>query len=67
MNEAVAYLSMNMKYALLVWDVNDEYIQVSLNEGTKRWYKLYSTNKGFYFNYKGSRFYIHEFIRTDVF
>ena len=64
MDKIIASKGLTNNHALLVWNVNDEYIQVSLNEGTKRWYKLYSTNKGFYFNYKGSRFYLDEFLRT---
>lgn len=63
MDKIIASKGLSNNHALLVWNVNDEYIQVSLNEGTKRWYKLYSTSKGFYFNYKGSRYYIHEFLR----
>ena len=64
MNKIIASKGLTNNHALLVWNVNDEYIQVSLNEGTKRWYKVYHTNKGVYFNYKGARYYIHEFIRT---
>ena len=29
-----------------------------------RKYKIYTTNKGNYFNYKGSRMYLNEFIRV---
>ena len=32
-------------------------------EEKERKYKLYTTNKGSYFNYKGSRIYLNDFIR----
>ena len=34
-------------------------------EGKERKYKLYTTNKGSYFNYKGVRMYLNEFIREN--
>ena len=33
-------------------------------EGKARKYKLYTTNKGSYFNYKGVRMYLNDFIRV---
>ena len=67
MDKMIASKGLTNNHGLLVWDINDEQITVSLNYGTKRKYKIYSTNKGFYFNYHGSRFYIHEFIRVGAF
>lgn len=65
MSKPIASLGLTNSSALGVWDVNDEYIIVSLNEGTKRKYKIYSTTKGFYFNYGGSRYYLHNFLRIE--
>ena len=33
-------------------------------EEKERKYKLYTTNKGSYFNYKGTRMYLNDFIRV---
>lgn len=33
-------------------------------EEKERKYKIYSTNKGSYFNYKGNRYYLSDFIRV---
>ena len=63
MNEPIAIKGLTNTASLLIYDIDDYAVTVSLNKGVKREYKLYSTNKGFYFNYKGNRYYIHEFIR----
>ena len=39
-------------------------IQNRVIEGKERKYKLYTTNKGSYFNYKGVRMYLNDFIRV---
>ena len=70
MNKIIASLGLSNTHGLAIWDINyDEVIvsMVSSDYGTKRKYKLYHTNKGVYFNYKGSRFYIHEFMSTVVY
>ena len=38
-------------------------IEDKVIEGKERKYKLYTTDKGSYFNYKGIRMYLNEFIR----
>ena len=69
MNKIIATLSLSNTHGLAIWDINDDEVVVSMvssDYGTKRSYKLYHTNKGVYFNYKGTRFYIHEFMRTGA-
>lgn len=41
----------------------DDYIVVGINDRNPRQYKLYTTSKGTYFNFGGSRYYTHEFSR----
>ena len=70
MNRIIASLGLSNTHGLAIWDINDDEVIVSMvssDYGIKRPYKLYHTNKGVYFNYKGARYYIHEFMRTDVF
>ena len=67
MDKIIASLGLSNTHGLAIWDINDDEVIVSMvssDYGTKRTYKLYYTNKGVYFNYKGARYYIHEFIRT---
>ena len=67
MDKIIASLGLSNTHGLAIWDINDDEVVVSMvssDYGTKRTYKLYYTNKGAYFNYKGTRFYIHEFMRT---
>ena len=39
-------------------------LQEKVIEEKSRKYKLYTTNKGNYFNFKGIRIYLHDFIRV---
>ena len=39
-------------------------IEDKIIEEKERKYKLYTTNKGSYFNYKGVRYYLSDFIRV---
>ena len=64
MDKIIASKGLTNNHGLAVWNLNDYEIVVSLNYGTKRTYKLYYNTKGVYFNYKGSRHYLDEFIRT---
>ena len=69
MDKIIASLGLSNTHGLAVWDVNEEYITVSLvslDYGTKRTYKLYYNTKGVYFNFKGRRYYMDEFIRAGV-
>lgn len=60
----IAIKGLTNNHSIVVWDVNDESVKVSVNLGKKSNLKLYQTNKGTYFNYLGSRQYLDEFIRT---
>ena len=61
----IAIKGLTNNHSIVVWDVNDESVKVSVNLGKKSNLKLYQTNKGTYFNYLGSRQYLDEFIRTE--
>ena len=39
-------------------------VKEKIIEEKSRKYKLYTTNKGSYFNYKGTRIYLNDFIRV---
>lgn len=41
----------------------DDYVWAGLNNEKPRKYKMYSSSKGYYFKYKGFRYYLHEFQR----
>lgn len=69
MNKIIASLGLSNTHGLAIWDINDYEVIASLissDYGTKRRYKLYYNTKGVYFNFRGSRYYIHEFIRTGA-
>ena len=40
-------------------------VENKIVEEKERKYKLYTTNKGSYFNYKGVRMYLNDFIRIE--
>ena len=61
----IAIKGLTNNHSIVVWDINDEYVKVSLNLSKKSNLKLYQTNKGTYFNYLGSRHYLYDFIRTE--
>lgn len=60
----IAIKGLSNNHSIVVWDINDESVKVSVNLGKKSNLKLYQTNKGTYFNYLGSRQYLDEFNRT---
>ena len=62
MSKAIASLGLSNTHGLLIWDINDYEVVVSLNYGVKRKYKIYHIPKGAYFNYKGTRFHLSEFM-----
>ena len=69
MSKIIATLGLSNTHGLAIWDINDDEVIVSMvssDYGTKRSYKLYYNNKGVYFNFKGRRFYIDEFIITGA-
>lgn len=60
---AVKFLSNND--SIDIYDIWDETIIVSLNEGKQSTRQLYETSEGTYFNFLGSRHYLGDFNRTD--
>ena len=64
MEKVIAVIGLTNTSSLNIYDVNDEEIIVGLNNQTPRTYKLYHTTKGVYFNFKGSRYYLHDAIRV---
>lgn len=54
--------------SLNIYDIEydiDNCVIAGLNSDTPRKYKLYDTNKGTYFNYGKTRYYLSEFMRTN--
>lgn len=64
MEKLIAVIGLTNTSSLNIYDVNDEEIIVGLNNQTPRTYKLYYTNKGVYFNFKGSRYYLQDAFRV---
>lgn len=64
MEKVIAVIGLTNTSSLNIYDVNDEEIIVGLNNQTPRTYKIYYTNKGVYFNFKGSRYYLQDAIRV---
>ena len=60
----IAVIGLTNTAFLNIYDINDEEIVVGINNNKSRTYKLYHTNKGVYFNFKGSRYYLNEAIRV---
>ena len=60
----IAVKGLTNNHSIVVWDINDESVTVSVNQGKQSTLRLYETNKGTYFNYLGSRQYLFDFIRT---
>lgn len=50
--------------SLNIYTVGDEKVLVGMNNARPRWYKLYTTSKGTYFNWGGHRQYLHEFMEV---
>ncbi|MFT8313270.1 MAG: hypothetical protein ABF633_03330 [Clostridium sp.] len=68
-NKVIASLTVCNTATLNIYSVDygiDDYITVGLNNFKSRKYKLYSTNKGTYFNYDGLRYYVHEFLKVGA-
>lgn len=61
----IAIKGLTNNHSIVIWDLNDESVTVSVNEGKQSTLKLYETDKGTYFNYLGSRHYLYDFIRTE--
>lgn len=68
--KVLGYYTISNNGSLIITELNEmeEYVRVGLVttdvEYTSRKHKLYWTNKGAYINYKGSRIYLSEFIRS---
>lgn len=60
----IAVIGLTNTAFLNIYDINDEEIVLGVNNNKSRTYKLYHTNKGVYFNFKGSRYYLHDAIRV---
>ena len=64
MNKVIAVIGLTNTASINIYDINDEEIVVGVNNIKPRTYKLYHTNKGVYFNFKGSRYYLNEALRV---
>lgn len=51
--------------SLNIYDVDDnaDWVLVGVNSSKPRKYRLYSNNKGQYFNFKTARYYLSDFIK----
>ena len=56
------YIFDSEKKAKIYFNLNIELTKISF-EYADRKYKLYTTNKGYYFNYKNLRMYLNDFIK----
>lgn len=64
MNKVIAVIGLTNTASINIYDINDDEIVLGINNNKPRTYKLYHTNKGVYFNLKGSRYYLHDAIRV---
>ena len=51
--------------SLNIYDLNDRAVKIGLNNEKPRWRKIYSTSKGHYVKWGGSRYYLSEFIKIN--
>ena len=63
-NKVIASCGICNTASLNLFELNDDYVVAGINNLKARTYKIYSTNKGLYFNFGGSRWYLHEFMRV---
>lgn len=52
--------------SLNIFEAEEERVLVAINNNRPNWYKLYTTDKGVYFNFRGIRYYLSEFIRVNI-
>lgn len=66
-NFCMASLPICNNASLNIYNVDDYFdiVEAGINNQKKRKYKLYTNTKGTYFNYGKTRFYLHEFLRTN--
>lgn len=64
MTKLIAVIGLTNTSSLNIYDVNDEEVLAGINNEKPRKYKVYVNTKGYYFNFKGSRYYLHDAIRV---
>lgn len=52
--------------SLNIYEAEEDRVLVAMNDDEPRWLKTYVSSKGVYINYKKIRYYLGEFIRTDI-
>lgn len=68
MNNVVGSVGLCNVASLNVYEVNDgeEFVVAGINDSKPTKRKLYFNTKGVYFNFGGSRYYLHEIMRTSI-
>lgn len=67
--EVIASYGLTNTASLNIYSIDfgiDDFVIAGINSLKSRKYKLYSTNKGIYFNFGGTRFYLENFLKVGV-
>lgn len=65
MNKVIAVIGITNVASMNIYDLSDEEVLAGINNATPRQYKLYVNTKGYYFNFRGRRFYLEEAMRVN--
>ena len=65
MNKVIAVIGITNVASMNIYDISDEEVLAGINNEKPRKYKLYVNTKGYYFNFRGRRFYLEEAMRVN--
>lgn len=52
--------------SLNIYTIDEEVVYASINNDNPKKYKLYTSTKGCYFRFAKTRYYLSEFMRTNI-
>lgn len=64
MKDVIAVIGLSNVASINIYDITDESILAGINKDKPRKYKLYINSKGYYFNFRGTRYYLDQAMRV---
>lgn len=65
MDKLIAVIGLTNTSSMNIYDLSDEEVLAGINNEKPRKYKVYVNTKGYYFNFRGCRFYLEEAMRVN--
>lgn len=65
MTKVIAVIGITNVASMNIYDISDEGVLAGINNATPRQYKVYVNTKGYYFNFRGRRFYLDQAMRVN--